>query len=168
MQTYHDEWEMNPKRISSSIVIAWGSAYRPRINYEFYDCLRLMQPYFDDQQYELYIANDFEFKFERAILAYLISTGVDLVFLCNENNESLNERLYNLLCNFQERYGISPIYVKCVEDLPLVPKYNHYFNVAASVALKEDRDIIQTSLADNELPMLKEFKNLIRQSENQL
>ena len=169
MQTYHDEWEMNPKRISSSIVIAWSSTYRPRKDYRFYDCIKLMQPYLTDEEYDKYISDDLDFKHERAILSYLMTIGLDIVFLCNENETFFNDRLYDLLYNFQERYGIRPVYVKCVEDLPDIPKENDYFNIIASGSLEEDLFIIRMYIDNNKSSLSnEELQYQIKLHENML
>lgn len=158
-QVYHNEWETNSKRISSSIVMPWASAYQPRGDYHFYDCFNLMQPYLTDEQYEEYIHASSDFAYNRAKLAYLISTGLDIVFLCNENATFLYDRLYDFLHHFQKRYGISPVYVKCAEDIPDIPRDSDYFNIVASGALEEDLSIIRMYNIECMLPNAKKEIN---------
>lgn len=165
-RVYHDEWEMNPKRVHSSLIVSWGSAYQPRKKYQFYDCFNILQPYMSDDDYEWYINNDNIFKYERAILGFALSSGIDLVFLTNENYR-LYDRLYVFLCNVQEAYGIAPVYVKSIEDIPLFPRTYDYFNIAATETLQEDIATIQQYLKEN--PEIKEeFERRIKHSENLL
>lgn len=163
-QVYHDEWESNPKRIHQSIVISWGSAYRPRLNYQFYNSFNLIQPYMDDDVYQQYLDTDIIFKYERAMLAFVLTCGIDIVFLTNENYH-LYERLYDLLYHMKKVYGITSVYIKAVEDIPEVARDCFYFNITAQKALEEDWGTIIQYLKENPA-VQKEFEERLRNSEN--
>ena len=163
-KVYHDEWESNPKRIQQSVVISWGSSYQPRRDYEFYSSFNLLQPYMDDETYQQYLESDIIFRYERSMLAFILTCGMDLVFITNENYH-LYDRLYDLLYHIQKCYGITPVYVKAVEDIPETTRDSYYFNITAQESLEEDWTTILNYLEEN--PGVRDqFEERIRDSEN--